>query len=236
MKKISVLLVISAFTISNLFVASASAATIISGSTLNGNFESGFDSDPDTTVDNWTTGLNAVENQFKNTGGPGNVLVGTNGAVTAVLGQQSSANGENDLGVIQNTGYTVSLGETFDLSFDWANAYQWATGDTLDWQLFTSDDNTLGGTLTVIASDSIQPDAAINNWESESYTGIGTVVAANVGQQLWIEFSATQDADPGNDGYFARLDNVVLTSIPEPSAALLVGCGFGLLVLLRRRS
>jgi hypothetical protein len=199
--------------------------------------KAGFDADFDDTVDNWTIGgLNVKENQFRNIGGPSDVLVGTNGAVTAVLGRQSTANGGLDLGVIQNTGYTVSLGETFDLSFDWANAYQWATGDTLDWQLFTSDDNTLDGTLTVIASDSIQPDAAINNWESESFTGIGTVVAANVGQQLWIEFSASQGSGSGNNGYFARLDDVVLTSIPEPSTALLVGFGFGLLVLLRRRS
>jgi len=54
------------------------------------------------------------------------------------------------LGAMMNTGYVVSTGDSFLLSFDWANAFNWDAEDRIDWRLFTSDDNTLTGTLTTI--------------------------------------------------------------------------------------
>jgi len=134
-----------------------------------------------------------------------------------------------------NTGYVVSTGDKFSLSFDWANAFNWDAEDRIDWRLFTSDDNTLTGTLTTIGlgDTGTDSDTTVNTFDTESIT-TGTITAPSVGQQLWIEFYSSTTTLTGTSGEFARVDNVVLTAIPEPSAVLvgLVSCG---LLLVRRR-
>ena len=74
-----------------------------------------------------------------------------------------------------------------------------------------------------------------NSWQTEAETGVGTVTAAAVGKDLFIEISST--ADSFAQGEFARLDNVYLSVIPEPSAYGLIAGFLGLsYVMLRRRS
>lgn len=50
-----------------------------------------------------------------------------------------------------------------------------------------------------------------------------------VGHDLWVGFESNQGA-----GIFGRVDDVVLTLVPEPTSLALLGLG-GLLVSRRRR-
>lgn len=220
-----------------LMTSAGSAAVIIDSSTLNGSFESDDGSgtaSQDFQFADWTTGFNVVNNQRLNDNP-------TNGTWSAVIGAENVTAAK--IGLLQNTGYTVGLGDTFDLSFDWADAYNWDDDiDTIDWRLFTTDDNTDTGVVTtVVASVSISDnsDDANLSYQSESWVGTGTVVAASVGQQLWLEIysaSAGIDEVDGTNGEFARIDNVQLTAVPEPATYALLGGFFALgFVLLRRR-
>jgi hypothetical protein len=203
-------------------VASLSqAATIIGGTTRNGDFEAGQ------TI--WTSGFNVEVVQVNTAGGDA-----LSGDFTAVIGTRPATFGDNedDIGLVQNTGHTVALGETFDLSFAWVGTGNWTTTDAVVYRLFTTSDNTASGTVTVFATGSISGragDSAIvsSDFVTDSFTGLSTL-AANIGQELWIEISANSA-----DQSFARLDNVTLSSIPEPSGAMLGG--LGMLLLLRRR-
>jgi hypothetical protein len=208
-----------------MLVGSLQAAVIIDNTTLNGSFESGTPSDGDTSFANWTTGFNAEANQIRSN------LPASDGTYSAVIGEQSSVNGTATLGLLQNTGYTVASGDTFDFSFQWRAAFNWDADDTLSWRLFTTDDNTVGGTLTEIAGSSFT--GTSTSYALKSFDGIGSVVAANEGQQLFVEIWGA-DLGTDTDGVFSRLDEVSLTAVPEPSAAALIGLG-GLALILRRR-
>ncbi len=195
------------------------AATIIDSTTLNGSFESIV---PTNLPAIWGTGFNVERNQATDNNN-------SDGDRSATMGTDPSG---LTFGVVQNTGHTVALGETFDLTFDWLARGGWRTSDQILYRLFTTSDNTATGTITVFTSGSVSGQAGpadVANYNNESFTGL-TPAGANIGQQLWIEFYSDTNGDSST---FARLDNVTLTAIPEPSAALLGG--LGMLLLLRRR-
>lgn len=195
--------------------SSLSAATVIIGDgTLNGDFE---------TNEHWTTGLNVDEVNYA-TG----TITGTNGPQTAVIGRQT---GTTIRGVLQNTGYTVSSGDTFDLSFDWRSAANWTGSDILNWRLFTTSDNTANeNNVSLIDSGSFTG----QDTTFKEYGLSGSIAGAtDVGQQLWVEIWATVDP---SETAFSRLDNVNLTVIPEPGTYALIAGLLGLTsVMLRRR-
>jgi len=213
----------------------AGMAAIIGPSTLNGSFESddgSGTSSPDAQFANWTTGGNVEVNQRIDNNA-------TNGTWSAVIGSVSVSN--DRFGVIQNTGYEAGtdfgLSESYDLTFDWANAFNWDSDDTVDWRIFTSSDNTLTGTLTIVDSGSFTDDNnTILTYENEAVS-TATITGASSGQELWIEFySASAALEGNNDGEFARLDNITLTAVPEPSTyALLSGLLALTCVMIRRR-
>jgi hypothetical protein len=126
-------------------------------------------------------------------------------------------------GAVQNTGHTVALGETFDLTFDWLAGPNWDTDDRILYRVFTTSDNTVTGTITEFASGSVSgqagPQTDLANYNNESFTGL-TPAGANIGKQLWIEFWSDTN---GGIQEFARLDNVTLSStvISETSAVSL---------------
>lgn len=133
----------------------------------------------------------------------------------------------------QNTGYTITLGDQFDGSFAWRDAFNWTTGETVDMTLFYTDDNTIDGVQTSIFTYNTGNEVINNTWENEAFTsGSGVSDLGAIGKTLFVSFSSS---DSNADSY-ARIDNVYLnvTSIPEPSSTALLGLG-GTALLLRRR-
>jgi hypothetical protein len=196
------------------------AGTIIDSTSLNGSFESMTSTSFIPTI--WGFGPNAGRIQVTNNNN-------SDGVRSATMGRDPSG---IIFGAVQNTGHTVALGETFDLTFDWLAGPNWDNDDKILYRLFTTSDNTAAGTITEFASGSVSGQVGpevVANYNNESFTGL-TPAGANIGQQLWIEFWADTN---GGLQEFARLDNVTLSAIPEPSSAL-VG-GLGMLLLLRRR-
>lgn len=222
-----------------LFAALSHGSVIIDFVTLNGSFESDDGSgtgSPDDQFANWTTGGNVELNQrLENNASLGDwsAVVGTESAATA-----------RKYGIIQNTGFTVGsafgASESYTLTFDWGDAFNWDDNeDTVNWRLFTTSDNTLSGSVSLIDSgtNSFDMNTANITYQSESFT-TGTVVASNIGQELYIEFySATTTLQSGNLGEFARIDNVTLTAVPEPSTYAMIVAFLALgAVMLRRRA
>ena len=133
-------------------------------------------------------------------------IVATHGSYALVI--------EGSRGAVQNTGYNLRLWDVFDLSFDWRDAWQWDNADTLEVQLFASDDDTLGGNLTSIYSGSFSK-TADENYETISLRRIGTVPPSLRGRDLWIVFNSGADASE-----FARVDNVSLSVRPGGTVLL----------------
>jgi len=193
----------------------AATLTLVGPGVNNGSFESDDGSgasSPDAQFANWTTGLNVTSNQRLDDNPSAGVW-------SAVVGGETGSGAK--LGVLMNTGYAVAAGDSFSLSFDWADAFNWDdNSDSIDWRLFTTADNTATEALvTQIASGTNTFDSNTTNlsYQSEVFSAIGALTQASLGQELWIEFySASVGA-----GEFARLDNVVLTveTDQEPTPA-----------------
>lgn len=200
--------------------SNTTSTTLIGGTgpsyILNGSFESGSG----TAIDNWGTGLNVGGEQRLDT------LNATDGSYSMVVAQT--------LGGLINTNYDVQDGDTFDLSFDWRSAYNWDSADQIDWRLLTTSDDTTGGSVNVIASGMVTG-FSDGTYRTESLMGIGTITAADLGHDLWLEFYSS---NAGTE--YARLDQVNLVvnsiSIPEPSTFVLAALGLlGFAAFFRRR-
>lgn len=220
---------------STLLAASSHAQTIIidgtgPGYTNNGSFESGTSGGPVNWLGNDTT--SALANELGITQGLGyrNVLTPHDGAAYVVIG--SNDDDSSTYGAYLNTGYTLSTGDTFDLSFWTGNHANIDAGDNLEYQLFTTSNNTDSGTISnIIYSNSQQGNTSQPTMIETSLTGIGNTTAAANGKTLFISFTYSSD----DKGYIG-LDQVNLTAIPEPSTtAGLVGISALLLAASRRR-
>lgn len=202
--------------------STANAATIImDSSTLNGSFE---------TNTLWV-------NSFAETGTTGEHAYETNWSSDGSRSIRIRSTGvAQNTGSAQNTGFVVSGTDSFDLSFDWNARANWTTDDAIAYSLFTTSDNTSAGTITTIAQGSVSgfpSNTAVTI--PASFTGIGTVAGASVGQQLWIEFAYDVSSYSGSGDRNARLDNVVLTVVPEPGSLALMALG-GMCLMRRRRN
>jgi hypothetical protein len=203
-----------------LFLPPAHAVVIIDATTLNGSFESGTLDN----ADNWTALTGYTEERLENNA--------SDGSWSAVMGFDDRTNPDPTIfwGIEQDTGHTVSTGETYDLSFDWIPKYNWRESDEFEWELFTDSGSIATGTVSGSANGAA--------YQTVSLTGIGTVAAPSVGESLQISFKTVDPGSYPNDPQgFARIDNVQLTAIPEPStlALALVMLGVGGAFRLRRR-
>lgn len=201
--------------------STANAATIImDSSTLNGSFET------NTLWVNSFAEPNTGSHQYE-----------TNWSSEGVRSIRIRANNASSgTGSAQNTGFVVSGTDSFDLSFDWNARAGWTADDAIVYTLFTTSDNTSAGTITTIAQGSVSgfpSNTAVTI--PASFTGIGTVAGASVGQQLWIEFAYDLSSYSGSGDRNGRLDNVVLSVVPEPGSLALMALG-GMCLMRRRRN
>lgn len=202
-------------------IPAISATTIMNSSTLNGSFEDDAF---------WV-------NSFAETGTTGTHQYETNWSSDGSRSIRIRSAGSGGTGSAQNTGFIVSSGLTFDLSFDWNARAGWKTTDAIAYTLFTTDDNTSGGNITMIAQGSVDGFATDTGFTiEESFSGIGSVAGASVGQELWIEFAYDTSSYTTSSDMNARVDNVVLTAVPEPSSFSLLGIGLAYFCFRRRHS
>lgn len=133
-----------------------------------------------------------------------------------------------------STGATIALGQTFDLSFMWRDAFNWDDGqDRVSMVFFYTADDLIGGTATDVLTLQSELSTANNSYQTESASGqaYDVDVTAGVGKTLFVRFDTTAES-----AEFARLDNVfvAVTAVPEPSSSALLGLG-GLALILHRR-
>ncbi|MDQ8209244.1 PEP-CTERM sorting domain-containing protein [Coraliomargarita sp. SDUM461003] len=211
-----------------LFVANAQALTIIDGGTRNGSFESATATGVQYDAEFWSFGFNSdqVQRQDNDSNTP-------DGSYSLVIGTNNDGSVHN--GAYQLTGYEVGAGDRFSLSFSWGAAYQWVSGDDINWRLFTTEDNTTTGTITEIASGFVTGKSAstlpLTNWSTaDVLVEGGTITSSNIGQLLFVEF---YEANGINQ--FARIDNVVLSVVPEPATFGLFAGGIALVSMMIRR-
>lgn len=127
-------------------------------------------------------------------------------------------------GIYKDTGIMGLLSETITIAFDFRgkNNAEVYTG------VFTASlwDGVPGVGTQLGSNVPVNPAAGVT-----SPISFGTILGSNTASNLYVAFNAGVS---GNGNFQQPLiDNVLVTSVPEPSAALLGG--LGLLALLRRR-
>ena len=156
-------------------------------------------------------------------------LASPEGGQNTVIGTKS---GSVPLQLGQDTGHVLGLGDQFNGSFAWRDAYSWGTGETIDMLLFYTVDNTLGGTRTTLFTLNSGDEEINNTWETEilSLTAAVTDVGA-VGKTLFVAFEGNGVSGES----YARLDNVYLEAIPEPATLGMVALFGGGILFIRRK-
>jgi MYXO-CTERM domain-containing protein len=132
--------------------------------------------------------------------------------------------GSNSAGIYRDLGVTGSIGETITISFDFIGN---VSSGALYSGVFTASlwDGTPGGTLLGSLTPT-NPGVSVISPQS-----FNVVLASNTASNLFVQFNAASYG--GGAFQQPRLDNVLVTAVPEPAAAFLGG--LGLLGLLRRR-
>lgn len=173
---------------------------LIDTNVLNGSFEDNTQEPGGTikdTVAVWTNGLNVDHTQVRDN------LAPPHGDWALVIG-----NGDDGtLGGLIRTEYMAADGDTFDVSLALRSGWQWASDTTLNWRLFTTDDDTSGGALTEIASGAYT--GLTSGWETKSWATNGPAGPEHAGRKVWLEiWSANASTNAG--GQFAQIDQVRL--------------------------
>jgi hypothetical protein len=220
-----------AFTLSTF---TGQATVIIGGDILNGNLNAGS-ADGDTTDDNFQSTPNWV-----NVGGVATMqasrmnLPSPDGTRNAVLSLSGDRVFGSELGL---NGYTIAAGDTFDVQFEWRDAFNWNDNlDNVAVTLFTTDDDTITGDATPLVVDLSGLSTANNTYETVDHDGIYTATGDDAGKRLFLTFQG-QSGEGSDTNGFARFDNLTLevtSAVPEPSSALLI-CLAGIGLVARRR-
>lgn len=208
-----------------LAATSQAAIVIIDSGTLNGSFETGTGNN---TITAWTAAPGHFLERINNNANQGSwsLVIGRNAAGTSVSGAAIS------------TTHTITTGTTFELSYSLKGAFGAEATDAVNWSLFYTSDDTLSGTVTVLASGGNLLTGATGVIATSPYSSSGVMISpaadalAN-GHTLFLSF--TPGAGFTNDE-FARLDSVSLVAnVPEPGAPALSLLAVAALVLRRRR-
>jgi len=220
-----------AFTLS---IVAGQASVIIGGDILNGNFNAGS-TDGDTTDDNFE----ATPDWLNSGGAPTMQATRTNlaspdGTRNAVLSLTGDRVFGSELGL---NGYIISAGDTFDVQYEWRDAFNWNDSlDRVEVTLFTTDDDTFTGAVTELVSDFSELSTANNTYQTVDHDAFYTATSGDAGKRLFLYFKGATGEGSDNNG-FARFDNLsleVTSAVPEPSSAFLIGLA-GLCLMRRRR-
>lgn len=168
----------------------------------------GFESAVGSTAGNWGTGLNVVSCGTK-----------TNTATTTVPEGLKMLSIDGSFGGLQNTGHIVQKGNTFSLAFDWTSGWQWGPTNAIAWRLLTTSDDTVGGTVSVIASGAASGKIGDGSqWDTSLVLNDGgTVNPASFGKELWVELTGV--AGPNK---YAKVDMVRLMVNKPPRGTMFV--------------
>ena len=121
--------------------------------------------------------------------------------------------------------YTIALGDKFALSFTHAGAFEWLAGETLEWELYYTGDDTLEGAQTLLANGSVLPTPRTdtlsdpkwqNHWQTETVLTAEVTDSSAFGRHLWLGFKTNHQGNVGNRSYM-RLDEVNLSVVGEAS-------------------
>lgn len=204
------------------------AATIIDSATLNGSFENGSGSGAGSTITGWTTTTDAgaTLQRINN-----NASVGS---YSAVIGRADVTGNPTNLSI--NTGYTIASNDAFRLTFDSKGALYAEASDQISWSLYyTSDDQPTGTIITLFSGfktlTGATGDATTSPFSAFDFTSANVDPSA-IGKKLYLSFT------PGTGftaNEFSRIDNVVLTTVPEPGAPSLIALAFSTAFLMRKR-
>ena len=220
-----------AFTLS---IVAGQASVIIGGDILNGNFNAGS-TDGDTTDDNFE----ATPDWLNSGGAPTMQATRTNlaspdGTRNAVLSLTGDRVFGSELGL---NGYIISAGDTFDVQYEWRDAFNWNDSlDRVEVTLFTTDDDTFTGAVTELVSDFSELSTANNTYQTVDHDAFYTATSGDAGKRLFLYFKGATGEGSDNNG-FARFDNLTLevtSAVPEPSSAFLISLA-GLFLMRRRR-
>lgn len=175
---------------------------LVGGSLKNGDFNAGGGGGVQTFAQTpiWENIGSGTQNE--NTSNTSLSLDGSRNAIIAETAQRRMA---------LDTGHTLSPGELFQTTFSWRDASLWNDAtDRVRVTLFTTSDDTLNGTPTVLENRDSSLSLADSSYQNETllFTGIpdtsGIPASAN-GKRLFVALDAAQS---GNG--FARLDNFTL--------------------------
>ena len=220
-----------AFTLS---IVAGQASVIIGGDILNGNLNAGS-ADGDTTDDNFE----ATPDWLNSGGAPTMQATRTNlaspdGTRNAVLSLTGDRVFGSELGL---NGYIISAGDTFDVQYEWRDAFNWNDSlDRVEVTLFTTDDDTFTGAVTELVSDFSELSTANNTYQTVDHDAFYTATSGDAGKRLFLYFKGATGEGSDNNG-FARFDNLTLevtSAVPEPSSAFLISLA-GLCLMRRRR-
>jgi hypothetical protein len=217
------------------------ATLLIGGSLKNGNFEAGTAAPdrPFNDTDDWTnvpptTGSGTTQSTRNAPAGLDSTgdYPGASGGFNAVVNESGDRIFGND------PSYTIQLGDVFDASLYWIDAFNWAdSDDQIQIALYVTANDQIDGARTTIATALSGTSATSGAYQLFDAPAIYTADATYVGKNVFVEFHGfdgpTVEAPLG----FARVDDFTLqvTAIPEPSAVCLLGLA-GLGLLRRRRS
>jgi hypothetical protein len=144
---------------------------------------------------------------WENIAGPQNFIA----ARTNLVGTSGTRNGQishaaNQL-TGQSTGYTIAEGDSFSVSYEWRDGFNWNNGvDKVRIALFVTNDDTLTGARTTIATTDSEISTSNNTWEAVETDNFYLVKPEDVGKVLFVAID-TFDTD-GNG--FARIDDFEL--------------------------
>ena len=175
--------------------SSTQPLVLVGGAVLNGN----FNANSGTTV---TFSSTSVWHNTKGEQGQ----VATRDDETYDGSQNATLAATRGFGV--DTGYTIVEGHDYDISYVWRDSYQWVDGSgQVTVYLFVTDDDTITGVRTNLASHSSGTSVANNSYQAVDQDALYTATASDAGKIL---FAAIETTAPG----FARIDNFELIANP----------------------